>query len=94
MWSANGPAATFQVTVKFLSADFGHFYQRLIFDFGETPKIFRYLGVKVAPEETLVKSLQYRPVCTEDSELAWLQRYPFVPFEPGDAAWSGTLTFP
>ena len=72
------------VLVKFVSKSFGSFHQRLVFDFGVWPKVVRYLGVVVAPEQDLVQNLKFPVVCEEDSELVWLNKYQLHPLDPLD----------
>ena len=72
---------TYQITLRFESADYGSFQQRLVFDFAERPLIFRQLEVVVAPEKSLLHTIQYPVVCDEDSELSWLAKYNMIPFD-------------
>ena len=73
---------TCQITLRFESADYGSFQQRLVFDFAERPLVFRQLEVVVAPEQSLMHTIQYPVVCDEDSELSWLAKYNMIPFDP------------
>lgn len=84
--SKNSPQVTiYQITLRFQSADYGSFQQRLVFDFAEQPYVFRQLEVVVAPEQSLLHTIQYPTVCDEDSELSWLAKYPMIPFDPQDS---------
>ena len=83
-WEPNigAPITAYQITLRFESADYGSFQQRLVFDFAEQPLVFRQLEVVVAPEQSLLHTIQYPAVCDEDSELSWLAKYQMVPFDP------------
>ena len=83
------PITSFQITLRFESADYGSFQQRVVFDFDEQPFVFRLLGVVVAPELNLLHTIQYPAICEDDSELSWLSKYIVVPFDPQDT--QGTL---
>ena len=85
-WESNMvlPVATYQITLRFESADYGSFPQRLVFDFAEQPYVFRQLEVVVAPEQSLLHTIQYPVVCDEDSELSWLAKYQLISFHPQD----------
>lgn len=85
-WELNSgsPVTTYQITLRFESADYGSFQQRLVFDFAEQPFVFRQLEVVVAPEQSLLHAIQYPVVCDEDSELSWLAKYQVVSFDPQD----------
>lgn len=73
---------SYQITLSFQSSNYGSFQQRLVFDFAEQRRIFRQLEVIVAPEQSLLRTIQHPVVCDEDSELSWLAKYPLVPFDP------------
>ncbi|XP_032243014.2 helicase with zinc finger domain 2 isoform X1 [Nematostella vectensis] len=86
LWQAKGTlhASAYQITVQFISSNYGNFNQRLVFDFGDDDgkaKIVRHLGVLVAPETSLVHSLEYKAPCDDDSELIWLSKYTLIPFD-------------
>ena len=83
------PITSFQIMLRFESADYGSFQQRVVFDFDEQPYVFRQLGVVVAPELNLLHTIQYPVICEDDSELSWLSKYTVVPFDPQDT--QGTL---
>lgn len=78
----NTEVNSYQIMVSFQSSDYGSFQQRLVFDFAEQRRVFRQLEVVVAPEQSLLRTVQHPVVCDEDSELSWLAIYPLVPFNP------------
>ena len=85
-WESNQSCqvTTYQITLQFQSVEYGSFQQRLVFDFAERPYVYRQLEVVVAPELSLLRTIQHPVLCDEDSELSWLDRYPVVPFNPQD----------
>lgn len=83
------PTTTYQITFHFVSAHYGSFQQRVVFDFAEHPFVFRQLEVVVAPENDLLHTIQYPVICEDDSELSWLSKYPLVPFDPGNIQGTG-----
>ena len=78
------PVTTYQITIRFVSAHYGSFQQRVVFDFAEWPLVYRQLEVVVAPETDLLHTIQYPVVCEDDSELSWLGTGQVVPFDPTD----------
>ena len=76
------PSAHTKVSVRFSSKNYGSFNQRLIFNFGDWPKLVRHLGVVVAPEQDLVQHLKLPAVHEQDSELVWLGKHQLVPLHP------------
>ncbi|XP_068677064.1 3'-5' exoribonuclease HELZ2-like isoform X1 [Montipora foliosa] len=95
-WESNHSCqvTTYQITLQFQSLDYGSFQQRLVFDFAERPYVYRQLEVVVAPELSLLRTIQYPVLCDEDSELSWLDRYPVVPFNPQDTQGSSKSEYP
>lgn len=85
------PITSYQITLRFESADYGSFHQRVVFDFHGQPYVFRQLGVVVAPELNLLHTIHYPVICEDDSELSWLSKYSVVPFDPHDTQGTCTL---
>lgn len=73
-----------RVVIKFSCTSYGCFNATVIFDFGFAPRIVRYLGVVVAPEKHLIKTLALPPVVEyeQHNELAWIEKHKLVPFDP------------
>ena len=86
------PIAAYQITFRFVSAHYGSFQQRIVFDFDEQPLVYRQLEVVVAPENDLLHTIQHPVVCEDDSESSWLRKYQVVPFDPTDTQGTVTLT--
>ena len=78
-----------KIFVKFVSAHYGEFQQKIIFDFGGLPKVARSIGVLVAQEQQLIKALDYKPDMLVENELSWLERYDVYTFD-GDSKLSLT----
>ena len=79
------------VHVRFSSTSYGNRDVSVIFDFGYAPRIVRYLGVVVAPEKHLIKTLAFKPTVDseQNNELVWLAKHKLVPFDcnSGTSAW-------
>ena len=88
---APAPVMFAKICVKFRSPSYGHFNVTIVFDFGSAPRIFRYVGVVVAPEKHLFEKLSSSPTSTSDekhNELSWMKKYKLVSFE-GNAGGKG-----
>ena len=71
----------YTVVIGFYSEHFGNFDQRVIFQFDNSEKVFRNVGVQVAHESTLMQTLQYRPLTKPENELTWIQTHRVIPFD-------------
>ena len=81
------------VMLVFMSESFGNFEQCLIFEFGAGIKIVRNVGVQVAPESKLMRTLHFKPIKEAENELVWIKNHCIVPFdgEPEISRYLGSL---